>query len=266
MTSPYQPYQAYPQPPQPQQPGPYAPDPAAAPARPDTMKRALRLMLAGAALSVVNGVVTGLTSHSLALFSFTSSSSGASVHHAPALASGIFGGVIDCGLWLWMTWKAGAGRPWARVLSTVFFGFLCLGLLISLVNVVGHARSIPALLVLLAESGVALAAIVLLYRPASEQFFEASKQARLAAAFTRSSPGAGYPAAPASGNGAGYPASSYPPAPGSGYPAAGYPQPPAWGQRPGYGPPSQPSAYGQPAQPLRYGHASVPLQDDDTLH
>jgi hypothetical protein len=41
----------------------------------------------------------------------------------PPLVGGIAGGIIDGLLWLWMAWKTGAGRGWARVLSTVFFGF-----------------------------------------------------------------------------------------------------------------------------------------------
>ena len=36
------------------------------------------------------------------------------------IVSGLVGGVIAVGLWLWMAWKNGQGRSWARVVATVF--------------------------------------------------------------------------------------------------------------------------------------------------
>jgi len=51
----------------------------------------------------------------------------------------IAGAVALAGLWLWMAWKNKQGRPWARVVSTVFFGvftaYLALDLLALLVAV-----------------------------------------------------------------------------------------------------------------------------------
>jgi hypothetical protein len=81
------------------------------------------------ALSVVYGVVDGLTAHSSVFFTSTSTQSGTTVHQANFLVSGFASGVIQCLLWLWVAWKTESGRNWARVLSSVFFGFLCLGLL-----------------------------------------------------------------------------------------------------------------------------------------
>src|SRR3954463_5415076 len=91
-------------------PAPSAPGPLAPPAPPGPVRRAAGLMLAGAALAVVYGVVAGLTSHSTMLYSYTSTPSGATVHQASFLVSGIIGGVIQCLLWLWMAWKTKAGR------------------------------------------------------------------------------------------------------------------------------------------------------------
>ena len=62
-------------------------------------------------------------------YAYSSTQSGTTVHQANSLASGIAVGVIQCLLWLWMAWKTKSGRNWARVLSSLFFGFMCLGLL-----------------------------------------------------------------------------------------------------------------------------------------
>jgi len=139
-------------------------------------------MLAGAALSVVYGVVDGLTSHNSVFYSYTSTPSGTTVHQANSLASGIISGVIQCLLWLRMAWKTKAGRNWARVLSGVF-GFMCLGLLVAMAAAVSHGNEVLAFLVTLIEWGVGLAALVQLWRPESSQFFTAARQAKLAPHF-----------------------------------------------------------------------------------
>jgi len=146
------------------------------------------------------------------------------VHQANSLASGIVAGIIQCLLWLWMAWKVKAGRGWARVLSTVFFGIFCLGLLMGLISAVSHSDAIPVLLITLVEWGLGLAAIIALWRPESTQFFAAAQQAKLATAYVPPYPSVPYP----------------------GSPAAGYPPPPQYGQGPQYG---QPPQDGGPQQP-----------------
>jgi hypothetical protein len=37
-------------------------------------------------------------------------------------------GIVAVLIWLWIAWKNRAGRNWARVVATVFFGLSCLGL------------------------------------------------------------------------------------------------------------------------------------------
>lgn len=189
------------------------------PTPPGAVSRAARLMLAGAALAVVYGVVDGLTSHNSAFYTYTSTPSGTTVHQANSLVSGIITGVVQCLLWLWMAWKTKAGRNWARVLSSVFFGFMSLGLLVAMAGTVSHGEAVPAFLVTLIEWGAGLAALVLLWRPESGQFFAAARQAKLAAA-------------------------PFPPYPGAAYPAGaqgpGYPLSPQYGQPPQNGDPQQP--------------------------
>jgi hypothetical protein len=134
----------------------YGPAPLVPSAPPRAVNRAVRLMRAGAALAVVYGAVYGLTRH--------------------ALVGGILSGVIAGLVWLWMAWKSNAGRNWARVLSSIFFGATIPGLFGSIAD----RRWAPALVVFLIECGVGLAAVILLWRPESGQFFAAARQAKLA--------------------------------------------------------------------------------------
>jgi hypothetical protein len=192
----------YPQPPMYPPPGPMA-----QPTRPTAMQRAVSLMYAGAAVSVINGVVTGLTSHNVTFYVYSSTSSTTTVHNSSSLVAGIIGGIISAGLWMWMAWKAGAGRNWARVLSSVFFGFACLGFLGNLISLAGSGSAL-AFIVFLVEWGVGLAALIHLWKRESSEFFAFAKAA-----------GAYGPA---------YPGSQPP----------GYGQPPQYGQS-GYGQPPQ---------------------------
>lgn len=220
--------------------GPATPGSLVQSARPAAMRRAVSLMYAGAAVGAVNDIVNGLTRHSVMFYSYNSTSSNTvAVHQASNVASGIIAAIITGGVWLWMAWKTGAGRNWARVLSSVLFGFGCLGLIGVLASLgsSGGTGLAFALIFGLAQWGVGLAAIIQLWRPESSQFFALAKQARLAAAY-----GGAYP----------------------GYQPTGYAQPPQYGQ--GY---SQPPQYGQPGygQPPQYGqptHGQPPQSGETT--
>jgi hypothetical protein len=198
------------------------------------MQRAVILMYAGAAAGFIIDVVNSLVAHDV-IFTFNSTSNG-TVHTASSPVAGIISGLIVAGLWLWMAWKTGAGRGWARVLSTIFFAMQCLGLLASF----GYHSGIAVILTLV-EWGIGLAALILLWRPESSEFFASSKQARLARVY---------------GAAVGY-QGNQPPQYGYQPPQYGQ-QPPPSGQPPQYGGPS----YGQPGygqQPPPYGQ---PPQDD----
>jgi hypothetical protein len=208
----------------------YGPGPLAPPPPPGVMIRARRLMLAGGVLSVAYGIVDGLTLHRFAFYAATSTTTGTTVHHLDYLLAGVVSGVIDCLLWLWMAWKTRAGRNWARVLSCVFFGFMCLSLLSALTSVSLGTALLDFLLVV-AEWVVGLAALSQLWRPESSQFFAAARQARLASQFSPPYPGAPY----AGPQGPGYP------------PTAPYGQPAPYGQSPQYGQP--PADDGAPQPP-----------------
>jgi hypothetical protein len=79
--------------------------------------------------------------------------------------------MVVIALWLWMARATSQGRNWARILSTVLFGLATL----ELIGNHGIAQLFCAVLTWL--SG--LAAVWLLWRPASSAFFRRSRQAAL---------------------------------------------------------------------------------------
>ena len=83
----------------------------------------------------------------------------------------IVSGLAVIALWLWMARATSQGRNWARILSTALFG---LGTL-ELIGNHGFAQVFCAVLTWL----TALAAVWLLWRPASSVFFRRCRQAAL---------------------------------------------------------------------------------------
>ena len=89
---------------------------------------------------------------------------------------GTVAGLALIGLWLWMARATSQGRNWARILSTVLFALATLELLSALEGIGkdGVAQALFAGLTWL--SG--LAAVWMLWRPASSAFFKSAKAAR----------------------------------------------------------------------------------------
>jgi hypothetical protein len=146
------------------------PGPPTVPA-PNSVRTAVQLMYAGAALEVVALVVALLTRSS-----FRSAILKAHPGYTPAhlhvvendrAVSLAVGAVITIGLWLWMAWANGRGRNWARIVSAVFFGINTLDLIISFAVV----RSVPTSIIGIVIWLVGLAAIVLLFRRESGPYF-----------------------------------------------------------------------------------------------
>jgi len=133
---------------------------------PPSIQRAVMLMYAGAGLEVL-GLIFDL------------------IIRKGSSASGIPGAIIGVGLWIWMARANQAGKNWARVTSTVFFGIDCLGLLLLLVGVgvVMHdvSSSVKIVLVLSVVAGVVtwvigLVTIVLLWKRESSEYYAAMKR------------------------------------------------------------------------------------------
>ena len=84
-------------------------------------------------------------------------------------------GLVGIALWLWMARANGQGRSWARILSTVLFALATLQLIGDLQQAVSPAGTIEPVLGLLLAVLVwlpGLAAVWLLWRPASSAFFK----------------------------------------------------------------------------------------------
>jgi hypothetical protein len=152
-----------------------------------TVRAAVRLMYAGAAVSTVNLIIflalTGdiMARHAILGYHLTAAQV-SQLLSTSAITVPIVLGLVPVALWLWMARATGRGRNWARGLSTVLFGLATLSLTsvfpqpvfnISFVPAV-HLSFVPALgptlTVLTWLAGAA--AVWLLWRPASTTFFK----------------------------------------------------------------------------------------------
>jgi hypothetical protein len=139
---------------------------------PPSIRSAVRLMLAGAAVEAL-----ALILELLAYGSFLHTDIGfvqltpGQLHLAEDIgwAYLLVTGLTRTGMWLWMAAKNQAGRRWARVLSTVFFGIYSLGLAYDFFR--GVPGSDPLLLFPVAIWLVGAGVIALLWKPESSEFF-----------------------------------------------------------------------------------------------
>jgi hypothetical protein len=158
-------YQSYPQggekPPEPTQ--------SARPARPAPprpVKTAVLLMYAGAAVTAVTLVVTVLTIHSIESTMETKANYTPQQAHSLVIAA-IVEAVITLGVWLLMAWANRSGQGWARITATVLFGVNTVGVLLAFLRGAEAVNLVLAVVVWL----IGLAAIVLLWRKESSQYF-----------------------------------------------------------------------------------------------
>lgn len=130
-----------------------------------TVRAAVRLMYAGAAITALG---LGISILSLAFIGGGAARLHLLGHTQPlpvAITVGVTGALVLTGLWLWMARENARGRNWARILSTVLFGLATLHLL-------GSADDPVDLVFALVSWLVGVAAVWLLWRPASKDFFE----------------------------------------------------------------------------------------------
>jgi hypothetical protein len=98
------------------------------PPMPDSVRKAVWAMYAGGAFAVISAALDAFVGNKPTSFDAT--------HHASVVFSGIF----DLVLWIWMALANQAGRPWARILGTVFFALAILSDIVSLavLDVLSH--------------------------------------------------------------------------------------------------------------------------------
>ena len=153
------------------------------PAAPGPVLTAVKFMYAGAAVSAVE-LIVGL------VFIIGGNKAGhADVNGriltaaqasrlSPALITvAIVSGLVVIALWLWMARANGQGRNWARIVSTVLFALATLQLIsqASVRQPAGHAGfavMVFGVIVAVLPLVVGLAAVWLLWRPASTAFFK----------------------------------------------------------------------------------------------
>ena len=148
------------------------------PAPPTPVQQAVKLMYAGAIVSAISLIITLVTIGSLktAIHNADPSLTATKLHSAEvaAVAVAIIFGLIGIGLWLWMAYANKAGKNWARITATVFFGLDTLSILTSFRQAEPVLSRVVSIVVWL----IGLGAIVLLYQRESSAFFTASKTPR----------------------------------------------------------------------------------------
>jgi hypothetical protein len=128
-----------------------------------TVRAALRLMYAGAAVTFLSLMISIL---SLAFIGGAAARLRLLGHSQPlpvAITVGVLAGLVLISLWLWMAQANGRGRNWARMMSTVLVGLATLHLF----GIAGVVQVVFSLVTWL----LGLAAVWLLWRPASNAFF-----------------------------------------------------------------------------------------------
>ena len=139
------------------------------PPRPRSVATAVKLMYAGAALALLNVIVSIVRISSLTSalvtrsgYTTTQAHSIAMQHTLPIAA----GGLIGAGAWLWMARENAAGRGWARTLAAALFGLYSLATLLIL-----STQGLGGTILGLVNWLVALAATVCLWRREASQYF-----------------------------------------------------------------------------------------------
>lgn len=149
--------------------------------KPQPVRIAVWLMWVGAAIALISLVLGAVRLSSLdkaelrdQLEASTGDNVTQSMVDAAYLGAAVFAigiGVIGLLLWLWMAWKNGQGRSWARVLATVLAGLNVLVVLFALMRGAGGVTISQ-----IVNLALAIVIVVLLWRPESSQFFNAGKQ------------------------------------------------------------------------------------------
>jgi hypothetical protein len=139
---------------------------------PQAVLNAVKLMYVGAAVSTVSLIISLATIGGTkdAIRKARPSLTAAQVNQLNTfiIALSVVIGLIGVALWLWMARANGQGKNWARVLSSVLFGFATLDLF----GVLSQPKTALGLIFPVLTWLVGLGAIVLLWRKESTDFFK----------------------------------------------------------------------------------------------
>ncbi|MFC9967245.1 hypothetical protein [Nocardia ignorata] len=163
----------------------YVPEPAETEPRvvPENIRMAFIVMLVGAAVAFLGGAYS-LTDIDTVRTTLLDSSDGMfrgsslDVLVYATVGATVVGALITVGLWIWMAFACRAGKNWARITSTIFFGFNVLSTLYAVLGMVADLGVTPgALAFTLAGFAIGLGAVVLLWNPKSAPFFAPARPA-----------------------------------------------------------------------------------------
>ncbi len=148
------------------------------PPAPTSVLRAVQVMYAGAAVTLIGIIIDLLERHAIrnALATRktarTLTASQLTTEYHVVLGVLIVGGLIGVGLWIWMALSCKAGKSWARVLSTVLFGIETVVQFLGLGLGGGGGVRIFGLLIWV----IGLIAIILLWQRSSTAYFRSAPQ------------------------------------------------------------------------------------------
>ena len=155
-------------------------------AQPDSIRNAVRLMWAGAAISLISLIIT-LASlgalktqirDQLAKSNTNVTPDMVNTAYTIGIVAGVVGAVIAIVLWLWMAWKNGQGRSWARIVATVL---AVINVLSTLYTVLAGTATVASGILAVINLILAVVIVVLLWRKESSAFYQASSAPRYAA-------------------------------------------------------------------------------------
>jgi hypothetical protein len=142
------------------------------PPAPAPVLNAVKLMYAGAAVSLVSLLIslTDISGTKAAIKKARPDLTATQVSQLNGFIIGlaIVSGLVGIGLWLWMSRANRAGKNWARIVSTVLFGLATLDLF----GVFSQPKTALGLIFPLLTWLIGLGVIVLLWRPESTRFFK----------------------------------------------------------------------------------------------
>ena len=142
------------------------------PDAPVSVLNAVKLMYAGAAVSLVSLAIslTDISGTKTAIRKARPDLTATQISQLNGFIIGlaIVSGLVGIGLWLWMSWANKGGKNWARIFSSVLFGLATLDLF----GVFSQPKTVLGLIFPLLTWLIGLGAIVLIWRPDSSRFFK----------------------------------------------------------------------------------------------
>jgi hypothetical protein len=147
------------------------------PSAPPSIQTAVKLMYAGAVLSLLSFIIGLATIGSLKndiIKASTKHLTATQLHTAEVVGvvTIVVVGLIGVGLWLWMARANGAGKNWARIVAAVLFGLNTLDLL----SAVARPNAIGTKIFEVLLWAVGLAATIFLWRRDSTEYYQAQSR------------------------------------------------------------------------------------------